>query len=108
MGFDFNMFNNMFNSGIKLGYGEAFLLAIGLIWIAVAVIQDFRKREVANWWNFSLIVFALAFRAFVAVNNSNIWFFYWGLIGLALGFVLSVILIIQECLQEETLNFSWH
>jgi len=40
-----------------------FLIIIGLIWIVVAVMQDFKRREVDNIWNFSLIGIALAYRA---------------------------------------------
>ena len=66
-----------------------FLIFIGLLWLVIAVIQDFRKREVANWWSFSLIAFALSFRAFVSIGTWNYWPFAWGLIGLVMGFVLS-------------------
>ena len=43
------------------------LVVLALIWIIVSVVQDFRKREVENWWNFSLISIALAYRAFLSV-----------------------------------------
>ena len=66
-----------------------FLIAIGIIWIVGAVVQDFRKLEVANWWSFSLIVIALAYRAFLSVESSNGWWFGWGVIGLIGGFVLA-------------------
>jgi len=66
-----------------------FLVAIGLIWIIVAVIQDLRKREIANWWNFSLIAIALAYRAFVSVWMWDYWYFLYGLIGFAIFFGLA-------------------
>ena len=66
-----------------------FLVAIGLIWIIVAVIQDLRKREIANWWNFSLIAVALAYRAFVSLWMANYWYFLNGLIGFAIFFGLA-------------------
>lgn len=66
-----------------------FLIGIALVWITAAVIQDFRKREVANWWNFSLIVFALAYRAFLSIENWNAGYFLWGMIGLVGGFALA-------------------
>src|SRR3989344_5972577 len=59
-----------------------FLLGLCFVWSVFAVVQDFRKREVANWLNFSLIVFALAYRAFYAIINNNILFFVSGLAGL--------------------------
>jgi Flp pilus assembly protein protease CpaA len=65
-----------------------FLIFLALVWMVIAVIQDFRKREVANWWNFSLIAFVLAFRAFCSINSGEIWYLLWGFIGLFFGFVL--------------------
>ncbi len=35
--------------------GNYFLIVIAFIWILFAVVQDLRKREVANWVNFSLL-----------------------------------------------------
>jgi Flp pilus assembly protein protease CpaA len=81
--------------GFYIGAGEIFsaenwfLIAIAVFWMIVASIQDIRKREVENWWNFSLIVFVLAFRAFVAVENHNPWYFGWGVLGLIAGFILA-------------------
>ena len=66
-----------------------FLMFIGLVWLSIAVIQDFRKREVANWWSFSLIVFALGFRAFMSINSWNYGYFLWGVIGLVATFILA-------------------
>jgi Flp pilus assembly protein protease CpaA len=75
--------------GYLLDNENLFLIFIALIWISIAVIQDFRKREVANWWNFSLIIFVLVFRAFVSVSNLEYWYFLWGLIGLFFGFIFA-------------------
>jgi len=66
-----------------------FIIFIGIIWMFFAIIQDFRKREVANWWNFSLIAFVLAYRAFLSVNSGDYRYFLWGLIGFAVGFILA-------------------
>lgn len=60
---------------------DNFLIILGIIYLAVASIQDLRKREVWNWLSFSLIIFALAYRAFYAVLNSDILFFVYGLVG---------------------------
>ena len=66
-----------------------FLLVLGLIWIIGATIQDLRKKEVANWLNFSLILFALGFRFFYSLfSGVGFNFFYQGLIGLGTFFVL--------------------
>lgn len=74
-------------------YEVIFLLILALIWIVFAIIQDLRKREIANWLNFSLIVFALGFRFFYSLFSSdNFVFFYQGLIGLVIFLVLGNLL----------------
>ncbi len=58
-----------------------FLIVLAIIWIIGAIIQDLRKREVDNLWNFSLIAFALAYRFAVSIFTSNYLFFINGLLG---------------------------
>ncbi len=66
-----------------------FLLVLGLVWIIFATCQDLKESEVANWLNFSLIIFALGFRFFFSLfAQSNFAFFYQGLIGLGIFFIL--------------------
>lgn len=66
-----------------------FLFSLALIWIIFASVQDLRTREVANWLNFSLILFALGFRFFFGLFSSNgFGLFYQGLIGLGIFFAL--------------------
>jgi len=69
-----------------------FLICMGLVWIVSAVVQDLRTREVSNWLGLSLIVFALGFRFFWSLfSSSGDWaFFYQGLIGLGIFFVLGI------------------
>jgi len=70
---------------------EVFLVVLALVWIIFASIQDIRKREVANWLNFSLIIFALGFRFFYSIFNYDIDgfnFFIQGLAGFGIFFVL--------------------
>ncbi|MAH03714.1 hypothetical protein CMI39_02925 [Candidatus Pacearchaeota archaeon] len=69
-------------------YEIIFLIILALIWIIFASIQDLKKREVANWVNFSLIIFALGFRFFYSVFIENFNFFYQGLIGLGIFFII--------------------
>lgn len=66
-----------------------FLMAIAFVWIIFAVIQDFRRREVANWWTFSLIVFILAYRTILSVKTGEYWWLWWGVIGLGVGFLVA-------------------
>lgn len=58
-----------------------FLIILGLVWIIVAIIQDMKRREVDNLWNFSLIAFALAYRIAVSIFINDYWFALNGLIG---------------------------
>ena len=66
-----------------------FLISLAMIWILFAVVQDLKTREIANWLNFSLIIFALGFRLFYSIFSQNDFsFFYQGLIGLGIFFIL--------------------
>ena len=66
-----------------------FLIALAIIWMSFGSIQDLRQREISNRLNFSLIIFALAFRFFYSLFNSeNFLFFYQGLIWLGIFFVV--------------------
>jgi len=65
-----------------------FLFAVALVWIIFATIQDLRKREVANWLNFSLIAVALSYRVFYSSFNNDWSFLLYGIYGFALFFVL--------------------
>lgn len=71
-----------------LSFEVMFLGILGLIWIIFATIQDLKKREVANWLNFSLIIFALGIRFFYSLFSENFNFFYQGMIGLFIFFIL--------------------
>ena len=65
-----------------------FIFILALVWLIVASIQDIKKREIPNWLSFSLIVFALAFRALYSVINLDVRFFMYGLLGLGIFFLL--------------------
>lgn len=69
-----------------------FLIILAGIWIIFATVQDVRSREIANWLNFSLIIFALGFRFFYSLfSDMGFGFFYQGLIGLGIFFILGEI-----------------
>jgi Flp pilus assembly protein protease CpaA len=73
--------------------GIIFLIALGGIWMLFATIQDIKKREVANWLNYSLIIFALGARFFYSLFfNDGFGFFLQGIIGLGIFFVLGNLL----------------
>lgn len=65
-----------------------FLILLAVVWIVGAILQDIRRREVDNIWNFSLIAFALVYRLSVSVFDGNYMFFLNGLIGLFIFLVL--------------------
>ncbi|MEN9626678.1 MAG: hypothetical protein RL557_1006 [archaeon] len=65
-----------------------FLIVIAFVWIVGAILQDLRRREVDNIWNFSLIGFALAYRLAFSVYSNEYWFFINGVLGLLIFLVL--------------------
>jgi hypothetical protein len=79
--------NTALNTALILNE-NLFLIILGLIFITGAVLQDLRRREVDNIWNFSLIGFALAYRAIVSVSSGNYWFLFNGIIGWAVFILL--------------------
>ncbi|MDP3881497.1 MAG: A24 family peptidase [Nanoarchaeota archaeon] len=66
-----------------------FLFILALAWIIFATVQDLRKREVANWLTYSLIIFALAYRAFYSIFAEDISFFAYGILGFGLFWILA-------------------
>jgi len=66
-----------------------FLIVIAVIWLIVASYSDLKKREVPNWLNFSLVAFALAYRAFYSAFTYNWMFFVYGLLGFGFFFLLA-------------------
>src|SRR3989344_8574548 len=66
-----------------------FLFGLAFLWTLFAVIQDLRKREVANWLNFSFLAIAIAYRAFYAVVFDNPLFFYYGIFGLIIFYIIA-------------------
>ncbi len=74
-------------------YEVIFLWVLALVYILFAVIQDVRTKEIANWLTFSLIIFALGFRFFYSLfQGDNFVFFYNGLIGLGIFFLIGNLL----------------
>lgn len=87
-------FRAIYKSNLLKLFMEAiiFLLVLALVWIFFASIQDLKKREVANWISFSLIIFALGFRFFYSLYSENFNLFYQGLIGLGVFFIIGNLL----------------
>jgi len=69
-----------------------FLFFIGFLWSLFAVIQDFKSREVSNWLNFSLLIGALAYRAFYSSINGDWGFFIFGALGAGVFFLFALAL----------------
>jgi Flp pilus assembly protein protease CpaA len=73
--------------------GSLFLILLGLVWIIFAVVEDLKKREIANWLNFSLVIFALVFRFFYSLfGDGGFMFFYQGVLGFAAFLVMGNLL----------------
>ncbi len=74
-------------------FKEVFLVILGIVWIFFAMFEDLKKREIANWLNLSLIVFALGFRFFYGLffgleNGEGFMFLYQGLLGFGVFFLI--------------------
>lgn len=68
---------------------EMILFFFGIVWILFAAIEDIKHREIANWLNYSLIIFALGFRFFYSLFRfGDFSYFFQGLIGLGIFFIL--------------------
>ena len=66
-----------------------FLFILAFFWIIFATAQDLKTKEIPNWLNFSLVIFALAFRFFYSLFSlGNFTFFYQGLLGFVIFFFL--------------------
>ena len=72
-----------------LGLEVIILIVLGLIWMLVASIEDLTTHEVSDWLNYSFVIAVLGFRFFWSLFSfQGFWFFYWGLIGFCLFFLL--------------------
>ena len=58
---------------------DVLLAIISIIWVFVATMQDIKKREVANWLSFSLVIISLSFRAIASIISMNVQYFLWGI-----------------------------
>lgn len=63
---------------------DLFLIILALLWLVIASIQDLKKREIANWLSFSLIIFSLAYVLFYALITKNLAYFLYKLLGLGI------------------------
>jgi len=64
------------------------LTVLAFIWLIFAIVQDFKYREIANWLNFSLAIFAMAARLFYSIFLNNYDYFFFGIFGLAVFFIV--------------------
>jgi len=69
-----------------------FIFFLAIVWLIFAAIQDLRSREIANWLNLSLITFALGFRFFYSLFSESFSFFYQGIFGLVIFFIIGNLL----------------
>jgi len=73
-------------------YEVIFLWILAIVFIIFAVVQDLKTREICNWISFSLVIFALGFRFFYSLFQGDFTFFFNGLIGLGIFFVIGNLL----------------
>lgn len=65
---------------------DILLAIITLIWLSVASMQDIKKREVANWLSFSLVIICLSLRAIASVISLDAKYFLFGVASMAIFF----------------------
>lgn len=68
---------------------EVFLFILAGVWLVFALVQDCKSREISNWLNYSLLAFALAYRAFMSIAINDYVFFLSGILGVAIFFVFA-------------------
>lgn len=73
-------------------YEYYFLFVLAAAWLVFAVVQDLRTREISNWLNFSLLAFALIYRALIALGTGRPLFFWWGVLGTLFFIALAYLL----------------
>ncbi len=66
-----------------------FLLFLAGVYLLIASVLDLKTREIPNWLSFSLIAFALAFRLIYSLFSSDFSFFFFGLFGFSVFFILA-------------------
>ena len=69
-----------------------FLICFAALWLIFASVYDIKKRIIPNWAVISLAIFALGFRFFYSLFSNDFLFFYQGLIGLGIFFILGNLL----------------
>ncbi len=89
-------------------YEVIFLLVLGMLWVLFATLQDLKTNEVANWVNFSLIIFALGFRFFYDFfENSTQNVFGTLLVFLITFFILMGMILFFEASFKKFKNEVW-
>lgn len=68
--------------------GVFVVLLLGFIWVLFASIHDWIKKEVANWLNFSLIIFVIGFRFFYSFYGGEWSFLIQGVFGIVIFLIL--------------------
>jgi len=63
---------------------DLFLVLLALVWLIIASVSDLKKQEVPNWLSFSLLLFALSYRAIYSIFSGSVNFFIYGLFGLGI------------------------
>jgi Flp pilus assembly protein protease CpaA len=66
-----------------------FLFALAGVWILFAAIQDLKREEIPNWISYSLLAFALSYRAFYSAAFNNWNFLAFGVLGFVVFYALA-------------------
>lgn len=69
-----------------------FLFTLAGVWVLFGMIQDLKTTEISNWLNYSLLAFALAYRAFYSIASGDGRLLMFGLLGVGLFFIIGNLL----------------
>ncbi len=97
---------------------EVIIYSVIFIWLFTASIFDIKTREVPDWLNFSLIAIGLSASLIYSIFSWDYWFFVYSLLGLAVAFVIAVIMSYTKQWGDgdskmllgigACLGFNWH
>ena len=68
---------------------EVILLVVTILYLLLATISDIKTREVPDWLSYAFIAFALFVKAVHAILFNDPKFFFFGLLGLGIAFLIA-------------------
>ena len=83
--------NTIFDT-LVLNFETFFILLITLIYFCIASFEDFKKKEVYNYLNYSYVFIVIAFALVMSIINQDSIFLVQVVVGIILGFFLGTLI----------------